>query len=147
MGSMMSPPGQADRTQLAAAPLTSPLNNWAGIRGFFFEPAQKNVDTEFSWSGEGRGAYERVESYRYIGEGQGSFNRDDVQEIYYGWRPRKCFLFCLMLLGLVPLLLFYSYWLFPPEPPPASPSMVGPSSTSEPMATDTVPMLPPVPVA
>lgn len=87
-------------------------DNWFGMRGLFFEPEALNKQSGFSYSGNGAGAYEPVQSYKYVGEGMGTFNREEYTNATFGWRPRKCVL-CICLSGcLLPLLVMYAMYLF-----------------------------------
>jgi len=122
---MMSAAGSLDSafSMDGMQPRPPPANNWFGLRGLLFEPEALNKQSGFAFSGHGGGAYEPVQTYKYVGEGMGRFNREEFTSAVFGWRPRKCVL-CLCLSGcLLPLLVLYAMFLFrdvrfDPVPPP-----------------------------
>ncbi|CAK0844180.1 unnamed protein product, partial [Prorocentrum cordatum] len=87
-------------------------NNWAGFRGLVFypQPRDSRSGDSYAYHGDGKGAYERVESYKYVGHGCGSFDREEVAQPHFTWQPRKCCICCLLLLCALPFLLGSAAW-------------------------------------
>jgi hypothetical protein len=71
-------------------PCCAPNNDWGGTRGACFEPEGINRGGDWQLVGLGRGSYEQVKNYNYVGQGVGSFEPVHNNETYYGWRMRTC---------------------------------------------------------
>lgn len=67
-----------------------------------FEPTGVEVQENWAYKGEGRGAYGQVQNIQYVGQGLGAYDREQVLS-YTGYRCRAwCyFLMCFMVLALI----------------------------------------------
>lgn len=65
------------------------------------------VEPNWAYAGAGKGGYEKVETYNYVGEGAGSYNKDFFSNhVVYGWRMRGC---CLCLLCSAGMLVLFGF--------------------------------------
>jgi hypothetical protein len=102
---VLSPRSQAlalmeeERDPTAAGNCLGPEHSWGGMRGMCFE-GHEDSHANVSFVGEGRGGYEKVPMYNYVGHGQGNFDKQEL-------RPSRGTLFwkwcCLCPLTLVAL--------------------------------------------
>jgi len=60
-----------------------------------FESESTITGTNWTFVGEGKGAYSKLQNYNYVGAGVGAFEKE-VTTKYYGWKMRKC---CVAILG------------------------------------------------
>jgi hypothetical protein len=65
----------------------------------FCEPGQAVTRTSWNFVGTGKGGYEKVQSYKYVGDGGGAFEQETVTT-YRGSAWRKCCVMVLLLLAL-----------------------------------------------
>jgi len=74
------------------------------------------TQTNWAFVGQGNGGYNSVQSYQYVGDGCGSFDKETTTT-YWGWKFRKC---CIGVGGclLIPALLWLLIQILNPEPNP-----------------------------
>lgn len=72
--------------------------------------AEANIaSTSWKYVGDGRGAFRGVQTYNYVGEGGGNFDRE-IRTTYYGWKARPCCIVVTFLLLILGLLYLLSTW-------------------------------------
>lgn len=59
-----------------------------------------NTAPKMVFSGTGQGDYEKVTQDIYVGEGKGSWDKEEV-EVHYGWKLRKCSVCCMGLCAIL----------------------------------------------
>lgn len=65
-------------------------SQWLGVRGICFQAENTTAKDDWSYVGDGFGAYEKVSTYSYVGQGCGSFDKMEVEKKIYSWQPTKC---------------------------------------------------------
>eukprot|EP00931_Biecheleriopsis_adriatica_P043650 TRINITY_DN2494_c0_g1_i1.p1 TRINITY_DN2494_c0_g1~~TRINITY_DN2494_c0_g1_i1.p1 ORF type:complete len:569 (+),score=87.89 TRINITY_DN2494_c0_g1_i1:69-1775(+) len=80
-----------------------------GCEGICFEPDGEQRSMNWQETGQGKGAYEKVQTYKYVGENKGHYDKEAVVT-YSGWRCRWICMFLLLLLLLAGLAVLL--WLF-----------------------------------
>ncbi|CAK0834231.1 unnamed protein product, partial [Prorocentrum cordatum] len=69
------------------------------------EPGTAVTTTHWSYVGDGRGAYEKVQTYNFVGEGEGAFEKDQAVEEDAGPRsPAACCCLCCLSAALAVLM-------------------------------------------
>jgi len=79
-----------------AMPEANHLMTEEGVSTGLFCVADQKIHTDWTYVGEGKGAFTQQQVYNFVGEQRGSFDKHETKT-YSHWRPRLC---TLVLLGI-----------------------------------------------